>query len=810
MARGYNLWAKIMDYASLLNDKQYAAVSSTAQFVRVIAGAGSGKTRVLTYRIAYLISELHVDPSRILAFTFTNKAAGEMSERAAKLVSEITGGSRPNLHISTFHSFCARFLRAEHQYLTYKKETKRILFNEATGEEVEDFQEANASYPIGFTIYSDDDQARLVKSIAPDLGYKKGDDVVKRALAYIRKKKMKGLYPDDINPNNSLYEDEKISYKFFAEYEKRKTQNIALDFDDLICKTLKILEDYPEVRDAWSRRFDYMLVDEFQDTDDTQMKLMKLLLRDDSHLFVVGDPDQTIYTWRGANQAIIVDFENRFPGAETIILDENYRSTKVILDAANRLIANNKKRVPKNLFTRAPGGEAISVKQTGTPEREAEWVAGEIQKIANKQRNEEGNPLYSNIAILYRSSYLTRPFESELKDRGIPYRIFGGLRFYERMEVKDLLAYFSLLTNPLDNVSFERIVNVPKRGIGETTLERIHNEATLAHLSEYEYIHQIDDFPNTKVSTKAINTLRDLMLEMEKTKHQMSENTGETFASVLKEFTKNIGYFDYLAETEDPDEDRIKNVNALFDDINHFIEKNPDSSFEQYLQNVTLLTSQDDMNGGNYVSLMTIHVAKGLEFDYVFIIGMNEGAFPSARAEAETGRDGTEEERRLAYVAFTRAKKRLYLSTNTSYSYVTDSHSIPSSYFKEAGIEVPHDEYHVGNGWHSWGSSRPSNYGQRKGNSSFAPSFFSDGDSISPFEETKKEKPQQETKPKATNGVTDWQLGDRVCHEVFGEGTVTDIIDKSIIVIQFDEVGKKTLLASHPKLKRISKKGGVA
>ncbi len=797
-----------MDYRSLLNEKQFQAVSSESQFIRVIAGAGSGKTRVLTYRIAYLISELHVDPSRILAFTFTNKAAGEMSERASKLVADIIGET-PHLNISTFHSFCARFLRTEHQYLTYEKEEKTILFNDITGEQVIDYQKVPASYPIGFTIYSDDDQSRLIKSIAPDLGYKKGDDVVKKAIAYIRKKKMKGVYPSNINTKNILYEDDKISYKFYVEYEKRKTQNIALDFDDLICKTLKILEENPAVRETWSKRYDYMLVDEFQDTDDKQIKLMQYLLRDDSHLFVVGDPDQTIYTWRGANQGIIVDFESRFPGAQTIILDENYRSTKVILDAANRLISNNKKRVPKDLFTRAPGGESICVKQTSTPEREAEWVAGEIKKIASKQLDSQGNPNYNNIAILYRSSYLTRPFEAELKDRGIPYRIFGGLRFYERMEVKDLLAYFSLLVNPLDNVSFERIVNVPKRGIGETTLEKIHNEAASARLSEYEYLHQIDNYPDTNIPAKAIQTLRDLIIKMEETKHRMNEN-GETFASVLKEFVTDIHYYDYLAEDQDPDEDRIKNVNALFDDINHFIDRNPDSSFEQYLQNVTLLTSQDDMNGGNYVSLMTIHVAKGLEFDYVFIIGMNEGSFPSARAEAETGRDGTEEERRLAYVAFTRAKKRLYLSCNTSYSYVTDSHAIPSSYFKEAGIEVPHDEYNVGIGWHGFGSASRGNkgYGRKQSGSSFAPSFFNDGNHLSSFEE-KKEKPA-ETKPKQTNGVTDWALGDKAHHEVFGDGTVIDIIDKSIIVIQFDSVGKKTLLATHPKLTRISKKGGAA
>ncbi len=804
-----------MNYATLLNDKQYEAVSNSAQYIRVIAGAGSGKTRVLTYRIAYLISEMKVDPSRILAFTFTNKAAKEMNERASKLVSEITSSDEPQLNISTFHSFCARFLRSEHRAIKYKKEVRNVYFSEATGEEVADIQEVDAVYPAGFTIYSEDDQARLVKSIAPDLGYKKSDDIVKKALSYIRKKKNAGTYPEDINIHNVLYEDEKIGYKFFAEYEKRKTQNIALDFDDLICRTLRILEEYPDIRERWSNRYDYMLVDEFQDTDDAQMKLMQCLLRPDSCLFVVGDPDQTIYSWRGANQGIIVDFDKRFPSSVTIVLDENYRSTKIILDAANRLIANNKKRIPKDLFTKAPGGDSISIKRTSTAEKEAEWVAAEIKRIASKERNVLGDPTYRNIAILYRASYLTRPFEAELKDRGIPYRIFGGLRFYERMEVKDLLAYFSLLTNPMDNVSFERIINVPRRGIGETTLEHLRSEANSALLSEYEYISRIDSFPSSALPKKAVNSLCELVAKMEETKAEMNDNSGETFASILKKFTKDIGYLDYLAENEDPDEDRIANVNSLFDDIDHFIDKNPDSSFEQYLQNVTLLTSQDDMDNGNYVSLMTIHVAKGLEFDYVFIIGMNEGTFPSSRALAETNRDGAEEERRLAYVAFTRAKKRLFLSTNNAYSYISDSHSVPSPYFKEAGLTVPSDSsYAIGDGGY-YGRKGASSYSygsyQKKpsSKSSFKPSFFSDGDAISPFEE-KPKKEQVSSSTDSSNGITDWCVGDRAHHEKFGDGTVVDVIGNSIVVINFDECGKKTLKGTHYMLSRSNKKGGVA
>ncbi len=802
-----------MNFRELLNQKQYEAVSTSAQFARVIAGAGSGKTRVLTYRIAYLINEMGVDPSRILAFTFTNKAAKEMGERASKLVEEINNGYCPKLNISTFHSFCARFLRAEHKYLIYEKEVEDNYLDENTGEMVIGTHLENVCYPIGFTIYSEDDTGRLVKSIAPDLGYKKGDDVVKKANRYIRNKKMHGIYPENINPKNVIYEDEKIYYKFFVEYEKRKTANVALDFDDLICKTLEILKNFPEVATEWQSRYDHILIDEFQDTDNTQMELIEHLLKNDSALFVVGDPDQTIYTWRGANQGIIVNFDSSFKNTETIILNENYRSTEVILSAANKLISYNKKRVPKDLYTTSPGGEAIVTKKMPSLEEEAKWVANQIRKLGDGNKDAEGNPIYSNIAVLYRSSYLTRAFESELKDRAIAYRIFGGLRFYERMEVKDLLAYFSLMVNPKDDVSFERIVNVPKRGIGELTVDHIKSEASLANLSEYEYILSINDKTETNIPAKAVLSLQKVVNKMEEAKERM-HSTGEDFASVLKDFVTEIDYFNYISNEEDVEEDRVGNVNALFDDITNFSNNNPDASFEEYLQNVTLLTSQDDMNGGNYVSLMTIHNAKGLEFDNVFVIGMNEGVFPSFRAESESGRDGSEEERRLAYVAFTRAKKRLFLSCNSDYSYVTDSHSIPSKFFKEAGVEIPHDEYNLGrgysNGYSSYGSRSRGSYSNKgSSKSSFVPSF-NDGKAVSPFEESDKKKEIKKASLTFNNGINDWAIGDKAKHELFGEGTVVDKIGQNILVIQFDDVGRKSMMSNHPKLTRIAKKGGQA
>lgn len=765
-----SILVKRMDYRSLLNEKQYEAVSTSSLYARIIAGAGSGKTRVLTYRIAYLITECGIDPMRILAIAFTNKVAAEMKERATKLIKDVKGYS-PNLNISTFHAWCARFLRVEHSFL---------------------------GYPANFTIYDEDDQLRVIKNIAVDLGYKKGDPIVKSATQFIRKRKGRGQYPDQINRQNLMSQEDKIGLDFYARYEEEKTKGYGLDFDDLLNKAIEILENNPDVREHWSKKYDAILIDEFQDTNDVQFQLLRLLMRTDTSVYVVGDPDQTIYTWRGANPKIILDYDQIFKGAETIILNQNYRSTQTILDAANKLIAHNKKRVPKDLFATNSKGDDIQYKIAGTADYEADWVANKISSLARKEMI-DGKPNYSNIAVLYRSSYLTRPFESALKDRGIPYRIFGGLRFYERMEVKDVLAYFNLLVNDYDNVSFERIVNVPKRGIGEGTMQKIRDESHAAGLSEYQYMAHISEYKDTEISTKAINKILEFVNILEKTKEKLKEKI-EAYAGILKDMVADLGYFTYIAEEEEPDEDRLGNVNALFDDINHFISNNPNSDFSEYLQNVALLTAQDDMSQGNYVSLMTCHIAKGLEFDYVFVIGMNQGTFPSNRAMAEVDRDGVEEERRLAYVAFTRARKVLFLSGNRSYSYVTDSKAEPSQYFKEAGIELPRDnEFTSSRVWES------SHIGRKSSNK--WDDYFSDGDAISPFE--KKEKKQEPAINKPTNDII-WKVGDKVHHEKFGDGYVENVVSDKIIVVKFEGEGKKTLMANHPMLSKIKSSGGEA
>jgi len=729
------------EYQKLLNERQYEAVSTNAQFVRIVAGAGSGKTRVLTYRIAYLIGELGIYPENILAFAFTNKAAGEMRERAIKLVPH----AAEHLKLSTFHSFCARFLRSEISIL---------------------------NYPSHFTIYDEDDQEKLLKNVAVELNYQKKDPIVKMAASFIGGHKTEGRYPEDVILKDNAYPEQKECLKFFHLYEVRKEQQKALDFDDLLLKTIEILERFPKTRNKWANRFSHILIDEFQDTNDVQYKLVKLFMKEGTSLYVVGDPDQTIYTWRGANQGIILNFDKDFPMAETIVLDRNYRSTQVILDTANRLISNNRHRIHKDLYTKNAFGEKIETERAFSRESEASWVIREIEKIKKTKIDFS----YRQIAILYRSSYITLPFEKELEKNKIPFQIFGGTKFFQRREVKDVIAYFRLLYNSYDDISFERIINVPRRNIGEASLAALKVEARNNNLSLYAYVYDIEKY-DSELKTSKIASLTSMINKLEATKKKLEEKI-EAYPSILNQLVVELGYYDYLAKDDEGD-DRLDNIKMLFDDIFNFAKRNPDSPFEEYLEYATLATSQDDIDEGNFVSMMTIHIAKGLEFDYVFVIGLNEGIFPSSRAMDEEGFRGLEEERRLCYVAFTRARKKLFLSCNKSYSFVLDSELIASRFYKEAGLELPRDK------------------GYRRQYNDFydTPDIYDDiMDVVSNVAPVSKE----------DNFIDDWAVGDIAIHQTFGEGVVTKVLDNTIIEINFYEHGKKSILAKHYML---SKKG---
>ncbi|MCR5184603.1 MAG: UvrD-helicase domain-containing protein [Bacilli bacterium] len=736
-----------MEFKRELNENQYKAVTTSSQYVRVVAGAGSGKTRVLTYRIAYLLSEMDVAPWAILAITFTNKVAAEMRTRVIRMISN----DEKDLTIRTFHSFAANFLRREISVL---------------------------GFPSSFTILDEEDQTKMIKDIAAEMGYKRGDKIVGKTLNYIGSMKLQEKYPEDINIVKPHFEDERTCLEMYTRYEEMKNNNLSLDFDDLLLKTNYILENFPEIRLKWQNRYEHILIDEFQDTNNIEYKLVKYLLNPNTSLYVVGDPDQTIYTWRGANQKIILELEKEFSRIETIILDRNYRSTQNILDSANSLIAHNKLRVKKNLYTESLPGEKVVVKAAVTAKAEADYVAKEINKLV-----QFGHYSYSDIALLYRSNYVTMEFETALTKYQIPYEIYGGTKFYQRREIKDVLAYFHLIVNTRDDVSFERIINVPRRGIGETTINIIKQEARDAKKSMYNYILEVDP-DNSEIPSKAINALQRMIRVISDTRDAINANE-EVFSKTIEQMIWDFGYLDYLLKEDDGDE-RIENVKALFSDIRHFLMSNPDSTFDEYLQNISLLSAQDEMVTGDHITLMTVHTAKGLEFPVVFIVRFNDGVFPNQRALNEDGYLALEEERRLAYVAMTRAKEKLYITFSNDFSYVLGGTYRPSQFIMESNNEIINER--MNNVYTP--KARTTSYNDRN--------IFNDGDHIT-FGVVKEE-PKRQNFDQNTNGIeySEWKIGDTVLHKKFGEGRVVALDGDGIITVNFFEHGLKTIMGNHP------------
>lgn len=750
-----------MDYSELLNKEQLAAVSTDSQYVLVIAGAGSGKTRVLTYRISWLIGEEGVAPERLLAFAFTNKVADEMKTRALALLP----GPVHALHVSTFHSFCARFLRREIAVL---------------------------GYPTNYTILDEDDQKKIIQNLAVESGRNKSDDIVRFTLSFIDHEKCRGHYPSDVRLPKFPTVKEEAALTFFQHYEERKNKMHALDFDDLLLKTIQILEKYPEIKTDWQRRFDHILIDEFQDVNQVQYKLVKLLARDDTSLYVVGDPDQTIYTWRGADQNIIMNFARHYPTAEKIILARNYRSTATILTAANTLIAHNDKRYKKDLYTRQQGGEPIVHRLFYTNELEASFIAGEIERLRVMEKDFH----YHDVAILYRASYLTLVVEKELMRRRIPYRIYGSVKFFERKEVKDVLAYLRLLVNPRDDVSFERIVNTPHRGFGKTSLSILQAECRLQGLPYLIYLDRLSEF-KTALKPRNLVALTFLLEKIRHTRELLLERPFD-YPSILEEYIRGVGLFDQLSDKKDEEIDRLANVKELFRDISSFASRFPEATYENYLENATLQSAQDELTDGDFIALMTIHVAKGLEFPYVFLFSLNDGIFPSDRTLAEAGKEGLEEERRLCYVAFTRAKKRLYLTCNGSYAFVHGRTLLPSRFFKEAGMTLD--------------SAIPLDYRRRRISLDKRmmddDDFEADPPSLADLDLMIGDLDTKPAQPFSTNDVTDWVIGDLVEHDSFGPGVVLDIEGKGLdmaLVIRFERDGNKMIMARHHMLHRRDK-----
>lgn len=703
---------------SFLNENQKAAVLAEDQYIRIIAGAGSGKTRVLTMRIAHLIQDLQVYPNKILAITFTNKAANEMKQRIRNILHD----ENTTCFISTIHSLCVRILR-------------------------EDITSMN--YPRNFTVLDADDQKSIIKEAYRELNIDKNKFSINSLLDYISNNKSAYISVDRAFELAGAFSGEKTKAEVFKFYEERLHQLYALDFDDLLLWTVRMFKKYPEILDKWMHRFHYIHVDEFQDVDHVQYELVRLLTGTINNLCVVGDPDQTIYTWRGADVNIIMNFTNDFKGCRTIILNENYRSTKNILDGANSVIKNNRNRVKKDLYTNQKSADKIMHYSAPAEEYEASWVANRIAMLHNK----EDIP-YRHIAILYRNNYLSRAIEKGLLDQRIPYVIFGGIKFYERQEIKDALSYMRMITTQ-DDLAFKRIINVPKRGIGNKTIEQISDKAKELRTSMYE-VCKSERF----LSGKNQKTIDDFVTMIEKWRTKSEELE---VAKILEMILEDTGYRKMLEDEQETD--RIENLKELINDMQSFMHEYPESTLDEYLQLVTLYGEKEEKIDDQYVSLMTIHAAKGLEFDYVFVIGMSDGIFPSERSMQE-GAAGVEEERRLAYVAYTRAKKQLYLTECSGFSYVLSKPRVTSRFIEEI-----------------------------------------DPENIEHLNKPKKQEvlvsdAQEKTVKVVKVNQQSYKKGDKVNHAMFGDGIIVKVNGNILEVAFAFPHGIKKIVANHPSLKK--------
>ncbi|MBR5795929.1 MAG: UvrD-helicase domain-containing protein [Erysipelotrichaceae bacterium] len=703
-----------------LNENQKRAVTSSSPYVRIIAGAGSGKTRVLTTRIAFLVDEIGADPKKIAAITFTNKAAREMKQR----VETMLGVKGFGVHISTIHALCVRILR-------------------------EDIMCMNM--PKNFTVLDADDQKSVLKEAYKELEIDVKNLSYSSALDYISNNKSAEIsYEQAMKMANGLRKemDKAEVYKYYVE---RLQSMYALDFDDLLLWTVRMFKLHDTVLAKWQYRFQYILVDEFQDIDNVQYELIQQLAGAHNQVYVVGDPDQTIYTWRGANVEIIMHFERDFSPCETIVLDENYRSTPMILNGANSLIKNNRERVKKDLFSRKDPGEKITHYTAVSEDAEALWIAQQIVDLHKRGVN------YSKIAVLYRANYISRSIEKGLLDFHVPYVIYGGIRFYDRAEVKDILSYLRVLVGG-DDLALKRIINVPKRGLGNKTTDTLLEIARKERVFMYDVMKRPGLFKG-----KTENELRKLCDLIEDWKKRM---VAMPLDKILEMVFEESGYRKMLEDGKE--EERISNIKELMNDLHDFMLNYPDSDLSEYLQMINLYTDKNDMDANaDFVQLMTVHASKGLEFDYVFVCGLSDGVFPSERTLME-GTKGLEEERRLAYVAYTRAKNKLYLTEPQGYSFVLSRARTASRFINEI------DEQYI------------EHAGFNFSNKDFQRSTFSIKEPVA--------QPVQKRKPGA------FKTGDKVVHTVFGDGQVVQVKGNMMDVVFSFPHGVKTIMVNHPSI----------
>ena len=647
-----------------LNEEQIKPVLQTEGAVLVLAGAGSGKTRVLTSRIAYLVEEKGVPADAILAITFTNKAANEMKERLSRIVDVSRSW------VCTIHSMCVRILR---------------------------MYAAEAGLQANFSIYSETERNNIIKKSFQECDFD-DEKLLKNCKWHIANAKMLGYEPERYEIEYAGERDIEAIVKVYARYQKHIRENNALDFDDLLNETRNLLYRNDEAREYLGGRFRYILVDEFQDTNAVQYEIIKLLASVHGNLFAVGDDDQSIYGWRGAKIENILHFEKDFKGAKTFKLERNYRSTKNILKLANTVIRNNGRRKDKTLWTENDEGSPAKVHEADEESGEARYIAHTIAGLMRQGYK------FSDFAILMRLNALTRSFEQEFTGDGIPYKVFGGFKFFERKEIKDLLAYLRLINNPFDSEAATRIINFPKRGIGAKTVETLQNYAYENELSVYDALLDLDELGFTAGTRQKLADFRDLV------KNWIVESQDMPVNELVKKIVADTRMREAYADDSDESINKRANIEEFINSVEEYSRLNPEASLTDYLNQVTLSSDTDDMDDGNYVTLATVHSVKGLEFRCVFICGLEENILPVSRAQDND--DDMEEERRLMYVAITRAQERLYLTRSKSrYLYGRREPTARSRFLKElaAEIELPKETRPMARGYSDWDD--PESYG---------------------------------------------------------------------------------------------------
>lgn len=783
-----------MSIYDTLNREQKEAVKKTEGPLLILAGAGSGKTRCLTHRVAYLIDEMGVRPWNILAITFTNKAAGEMRERVDKLV----GYGADQVWVSTFHSMCVRILRRHIDRL---------------------------GYATDFTIYDTDDQKTVMKGICKRLNIDTKTYREKSILNAIASAKDSLISVREYELDAAKDYGKAVYAKAYREYQETLQKNNALDFDDLIVKTVELFRNCPEVLDNYQERFRYIMVDEYQDTNTAQFELVRLLADKYRNLCVVGDDDQSIYRFRGANIRNILDFENYFPEAAVIKLEQNYRSTQHILDAANSVIRNNHGRKGKALWTDRGEGSRVHLRQFENAYEEAEYVADDI---ARKVRREGAQ--YRDCAVLYRTNAQARLLEERMIMEGVPYNVVGGTNFYSRAEIKDILAYLKTIDNGRDEVSVRRIINIPKRGIGAATLEKIEDYAQMRDIGFYEAMEMADEIMSLGKTSVKIRPFVLLIREFRKKAAEL------TIAELISEIVERVGYKEYLQNNDDESaEDRMANVDELVTKAVVYQKTHEESSLTEFLAEVALVADIDNVESDdNRVLLMTLHSAKGLEFPNVYLAGMEDGLFPGQAALWNDDPEDMEEERRLAYVGITRAMNDLTLTYARSRMIRGETQYNPVSRFVREIPEslmdntLPKNRRNIGDremlediiglggrgagrdaGQRTTPDSRPGTMFDPRPRASFRPKVTAEADkpfiakgigSLNQLAGISKGVPVQ------MSGELTYGIGDRVSHVKFGEGTVTDLVKEPRdykVTVEFDGAGQKVMYASFAKLKKV-------